>query len=434
MDLFSMRLEENLRRDAPLAERMRPKTLDEFFGQEELVGEGGFLRRAITSDRIPSMIFYGPPGTGKTTLASIIAKNTEMAFEKLSAVIDGLKELRAVIDRARTRLEMDNIRTILFIDEIHRYNKSQQDALLPSVEKGIVILIGATTENPFFEINQALISRMTILKLKQLSRENLYNIIDRVLKDKERGLGGYNIALTKEARDFFITSSDGDARALLNGLEIATLSEEEREGRILIDIEVAKNSMQTKHISYNTGDEHYDTASAFIKSMRGSDPDAALYWLAKMLVAGEDIRFIARRIMILAAEDIGLADPNALNIASSCFNIVHNIGMPEARIPLAEAVIYMATAPKSNSAYIAIDKAIEDVKNEELRKVPNHLRDGHYKGAKKLGNAIGYKYPHDYPNGYVKQEYMPEEKSYYLPSSRGYENEIVEYLKLLKNL
>ncbi len=437
MDLFSLKLEENLAAEAPLAERMRPSSLEEFFGQKDIVGKGGFLRRVIQSDRIPSMIFYGPPGTGKTTLAYIIAQTTKMMFEKLSAVTDGIKELRSVLDRAKFRREAENLRTILFIDEIHRYNKSQQDALLPAVEKGIVILIGATTENPFFEVNSALLSRMTILQLSSLSREDLSGIIKRAIVDKEKGLGDYAIELEHSAEEYFIRTADGDARTLLNGLEIAALSTDEKDGKIFIDLKVAKNSMQTKHQSYDrTDDEHYNTASAFIKSMRGSDPDAALYWLAKMIVSGEDPKFIARRIMILAAEDIGLADPNALTVAVSCFQTVHVIGFPEARIPLAEAVIYMSTAPKSNTAYLAIDKAICDVKNEELKKVPKHLRDGSYIGAKKLGNAIGYKYPHDYPDKYVVQSYLPEgeEKKYYEPLGLGYEKNICEYLKKISDI
>lgn len=433
MDFFTMKMEEELNRSAPLADRMRPRTMDEFFGQSKLVGKGCFLYRAILSDRISSMIFYGPPGTGKTSLAQIIAQSTRMTFEKLSAVTSGVKEVREVVARAEERLRLNGQRTILFIDEIHRFNKSQQDALLPYVERGVLILIGATTENPFFEVNKALISRMTVLQLESLSREELSEILDRALQDRERGLGGYDVKFTDEAREYLIRTADGDARSALNSLEIAVLStEKDSEGRIVVDLDAVKNSIQLKKIRYDgTGDEHYDTISAFIKSMRGSDPDATVYWLAKMIATGEDPLFIARRIMICAAEDVGLADPMALNVAVNAFHAVHAIGMPEGRIPLSEAALYVATAPKSNAAYVAIDAALAELASEEAKKVPKHLRDGSYPGAKKLGNGIGYLYPHNYESGYVKQDYLPEgqKKTYYTPTDRGYEREIQTYLK-----
>ncbi len=433
MDFFTMKMEEELNRSAPLADRMRPRTMDEFFGQSKLVGKGCFLYRAILSDRISSMIFYGPPGTGKTSLAQIIAQSTRMTFEKLSAVTSGVKEVREVVARAEERLRLNGQRTILFIDEIHRFNKSQQDALLPYVERGVLILIGATTENPFFEVNKALISRMTVLQLESLSREELSEILDRALQDRERGLGGYDVKFTDEAREYLIRTADGDARSALNSLEIAVLStEKDSEGRIVVDLDAVKNSIQLKKIRYDgTGDEHYDTISAFIKSMRGSDPDATVYWLAKMIATGEDPLFIARRIMICAAEDVGLADPMALNVAVNAFHAVHAIGMPEGRIPLSEAALYVATAPKSNAAYVAIDAALDELTSEEAKKVPKHLRDGSYPGAKKLGNGIGYLYPHNYESGYVRQDYLPEgqKKTYYMPTDRGYERQIQTYLK-----
>ncbi|HEY8361487.1 MAG TPA: replication-associated recombination protein A [Tissierellaceae bacterium] len=436
MDLFTFNLKEKLKRSAPLADRMRPTTLDEFVGQEHLVGKGKILYRLIKADRIASMIFYGPPGTGKTTLAMIIANSTNMAFEKLSAVTSGVSDIREVINRAEENLKVFNKRTILFIDEIHRFNKTQQDALLPFVEKGIIILIGATTENPFFEVNKALLSRVMVFKLEPLSKDNLRELLNRALNDKERGLGNLKINITDEAVDYLITISEGDGRTVLNSLEIGVLSTPANDdGIIHIDLETIKSSIQIKTPKYDKdGDEHYDTISAFIKSMRGSDPDAALYWLAKMINAGEDPKFIARRIIICAAEDVGNADPNALNIAVSAFNAVNAIGMPEGRIPLAQAAVYVATAPKSNAVYKGIDKALEDVKTKTIGKVPKHLKDASYAGAKSFGHGIGYKYPHDFKNAYVKQQYLPDEfvgKKYYEPTDYGYEKEIKKRLSEL---
>lgn len=433
MDLFTLNMEEKLKRNAPLADRMRPKNINEFVGQDHLLGEGKFLNRAIKADRITSMIFFGPPGTGKTTLAMIIANSTNMCFEKLSAVTSGVKDIREVMDRAEDNLKLYNKRTILFVDEIHRFNKSQQDALLPFVERGIIILIGATTENPYFEVNKALLSRVMVLKLESLAKESLRKLIRNALLNKEKGLGEYEVNITEEAIDYLITIADGDGRTILNSLEIGVLSTPKDEnGIIRVDLESIKSSIQIKTARYDKdGDEHYDTISAFIKSMRGSDPDATLYWLAKMINAGEDPKFIARRIIICASEDVGNADPNALNIAVSAFNAVNVIGMPEGRIPLAQAAVYIATAPKSNAAYIGIDRALEDIRSKEIGKVPTHLKDGHYPGARNLGHGIGYKYPHDYEGAYVPQQYLPNEfanKKYYEPTANGYEKEIKKQL------
>lgn len=398
MDLFTMNMKDQLKKNAPLADRMRPDTVDDFLGQTHILGKGKFLNRAILADRISSMIFYGPPGTGKTTLANIIAKRTDMVFEKLSAVTSGVKDIREVMSRAEENLKMNNKRTILFIDEIHRFNKSQQDALLPSVEKGIIILIGATTENPYFEVNKALLSRVMVLELHELSRDDLRRLIDKALKDSERGLASYKVNLDEEAIDYLITTSEGDGRTLLNSLEIGVLSTEKNsKGIIDIDLDTIKSSIQIKTAKYDKdGDEHFNTISAFIKSIRGSDPDATLYWLAKMINAGEDPKFIARRIIISASEDIGNADPNAISIAVAAFNAVNVIGMPEGRIVLSQAAIYMATAPKSNKSYLAIDQALDDIRQKEVGDIPDHLKDGHYSGAKKLGKGVGYKNPHNY--------------------------------------
>ena len=439
MDLFTLSMEEKLKKNAPLADRMRPETIDEFVGQDHILGEGKFLNRAIKADRITSMIFFGPPGTGKTTLAMIIANTTNMIFEKLSAVTSGVKDIREVMERAEENLKLYNKRTILFVDEIHRFNKSQQDALLPFVERGIIILIGATTENPYFEVNKALLSRVMVLKLESLNRDDLNKIIKNALYNREKGLGEYKVNLTKEAIDYLITIAEGDGRTVLNSLEIGVLSTPKDENGIIeIDLDTIKESIQIKTARYDKdGDEHYDTISAFIKSMRGSDPDATLYWLAKMINAGEDPKFIARRIMICASEDVGNADPNALNIAVSAFNAVNVIGMPEGRIPLAQAAVYVATAEKSNAVYLGIDKALDDIRTKEIGKVPNHLKDGSYPGAKKLGHGIGYKYPHDYKGAFIPQQYLPAEfmgKMYYKPTDYGYEKEIKERLtKIIDN-
>ena len=426
MDLFSMSMEEKLKKSAPLADRMRPQDLDDFVGQDHVLGDGKFLRRAIKADRINSMIFFGPPGTGKTTLAMIIASQTRMRFEKLSAVTAGVKDIREVVARAEESLKMTGKKTILFVDEIHRFNKSQQDALLPFVERGIIILIGATTENPYFEVNKALLSRAMVIVLNSLEREDLRLLVDKALKDKERGLGDYNVHLEEEALDYLLTIAQGDGRIVLNSLEIGVLSTEpDKNGLRVIDLAGIRDSIQVKSARYDKGgDEHYDTISAFIKSMRGSDPQAVSYYLAKMINAGEDPIFIARRIVIAASEDVGNADPSALLVAVAALQAVHAIGMPEGRIILSQAALYVANAPKSNSAIVAIDKAMDDVRNLEIGRVPGHLRDAHYGGAEKLGHGKGYLYPHDYPGHYVEQTYLPEgfeDKIYYKPSGQGLE-------------
>ncbi|HCO19320.1 MAG TPA: replication-associated recombination protein RarA [Tissierellales bacterium] len=428
MDLFSISMEEKLKKSAPLADRMRPQDLDDFVGQDHVLGEGKFLRRAIKADRINSMIFFGPPGTGKTTLAMIIANQTKMRFEKLSAVTAGVKDIREVVARAEESLKMTGKKTILFVDEIHRFNKSQQDALLPFVERGIIILIGATTENPYFEVNKALLSRAMVIVLNSLEREDLRLLVDKALTDKERGLGDYNVHLEDEALDYLLTIAQGDGRIVLNSLEIGVLSTEpDKNGLRTIDLEGIRDSIQVKSARYDKGgDEHYDTISAFIKSMRGSDPQAVSYYLAKMINAGEDPIFIARRIVIAASEDVGNADPMALQVAVAALQAVHAIGMPEGRIILSQAALYVANAPKSNSAIVAIDKAMDDVRNLEIGRVPGHLRDAHYGGAEKLGHGKGYLYPHDYPGHYVEQTYLPEgfeDKIYYKPSGQGLEKE-----------
>lgn len=436
MDLFSYGAQHQREKAAPLAARMRPRTLDEFVGQEEIVGEGRLLRRAIQADRLTSMILYGPPGTGKTTLAQIIANSTESGFEMLNAVTSGVKEIREVIQTAQERYNLYQKRTILFVDEIHRFNKSQQDALLPAVEDGTIILIGATTENPYFEVNSPLISRSRIFQLRMLTRAEVISILRRALEDSERGLGTHQATITEEALHHLADVSNGDARVALNALELAVLTTPADEnGVIRIDLAVAEESIQRRALNYDkSGDNHYDTISAFIKSMRGSDPDATLYWLAKMIYAGEDPRFIARRIFIHAAEDVGLANPYALLVASAAASAVEYIGMPEARIPLAEAALYIATAPKSNSVVESIDRALETVAKEEVGPVPIHLRDASYPGAGKLGHGKDYKYPHDFPGNYVKQEYLPLQmkgRTWYKPSQNGYERQIQEYLKRL---
>jgi putative ATPase len=427
-------MEDKLKKEAPLADRMRPENVGEFVGQDHILGEGKFLNRAIKADRINSMIFYGPPGTGKTTLAMIIANQTKMRFEKLSAVTAGVKDIREVVARAEENLKLRGKKTILFVDEIHRFNKSQQDALLPFVERGIIILIGATTENPYFEVNKALLSRAMVLLLHPLERKHLDQLLERALRDREKGMGDYKVKLTDEARDYLLSIAQGDGRILLNSIEIGVLSTEPgKDGFRVVDLEGIKESIQVKTAKYDKGgDEHYDTISAFIKSMRGSDPDATLYYLAKMINAGEDPIFIARRIIIAASEDVGNADPQALQIATAALQAVHAIGMPEGRIILSQAALYVATAPKSNRAYIGIDKALSDIRNNEIGAVPLHLKDSHYGGAKALGHGKTYLYPHDYPGGHVDQTYLPEgleEKVYYEPTEHGYEKKIKDGMK-----
>ena len=434
MDLFTMSMEDMLKKDAPLADRMRPENIDEFVGQDHILGEGKFLNRAIKADRINSMIFYGPPGTGKTTLAMIIANQTKMQFEKLSAVTAGVKDIREVVARAEESLKLRGKKTILFVDEIHRFNKSQQDALLPFVERGIIILIGATTENPYFEVNKALLSRAMVLLLHPLERKHLDQLLDRALRDKDKGMGDHRVILTDEARDYLLSIAQGDGRILLNSIEIGVLSTEPGgDGTRVVDLEGIKESIQVKTAKYDKGgDEHYDTISAFIKSMRGSDPDATLYYLAKMINAGEDPIFIARRIIIAASEDVGNADPQALQIATAALQAVHAIGMPEGRIILSQAALYVATAPKSNRAYVGIDKALSDIRNKEIGAVPLHLKDSHYGGAKALGHGKTYLYPHDYPGGHVDQTYLPEgmeDRVYYEPTEHGYEKKIKDGMK-----
>lgn len=437
MDLFSSTPDQD-RPKGPLAARMRPRTLDEIFGQAHIIGEGTLLRRAIEADRLSPMIFHGPPGTGKTTLAKVIANTTAAVFEQLNAVTAGIKDIREMVSQAKSRLDYDHKRTVLFIDEIHRFNKGQQDALLPHVEDGTVILIGATTENPMFEVNPALISRSRLFRLELLDDEEMRAVMNHALQDKERGFGHYHIAIAEEAMAHLIHIASGDARTALNALELAVLTTDaDEDDMIRIDLETAEASIQQRMIRYDkSGDNHYDTISAFIKSIRGSDPDAVLYWLAKMIYAGEDPRFIARRIYVHAAEDVGLADPNALLIAQAAFDAVEFLGMPEARIPLAEAALYLATAPKSNAVITGIDSALNTVKNERPGEVPVHLRDAHYKGASKLGHGDGYLYPHHYEHHYVVQQYLPDQlkgKKFYTPSANGYEKTVQKRLDYFKD-
>ncbi|MHB9025754.1 MAG: replication-associated recombination protein A [Armatimonadota bacterium] len=416
--------------DSPLAMRMRPRTLDEVVGQEEILAPGMPLRRAIEADELSSVILWGPPGSGKTTLALLIANHTKAHFEPFSAVTSGVPELRKIIQAARERRKLYGRRTILFVDEIHRFNKGQQDAFLPVVEDGTLILVGATTENPYFEINAPLISRSRLVILKPLTPEQLHEILARALADTERGVGGFSLTLTDEGRDHLVLFSDGDARIALNGLEEA--AKIAGKGGV-ITLEVAEQAMQRRALRYDKdGDQHYDIISAFIKSMRGSDPDAALYWMARMIEAGEDPRFIARRVVVHASEDVGIADPLALLVATAAAQAVEFVGFPEARINLAEAVIYIATAPKSNAVVNAINRAQDDVKKGKLAPVPKHLRDTSYSGAKKLGHGKGYQYPHEFPGHHVAQEYLPEgtkSKPYYEPSDQGYEKKIKERMK-----
>ncbi|OOE13737.1 AAA family ATPase [Fictibacillus arsenicus] len=433
MDLFSYKDENSHSLKRPLANRMRPRKIQEFIGQEHIAGEGKLLRRAIEADQLTPMIFFGPPGTGKTTLARIIANSTSAWFEQLNAVTSGVADLKAVMNAAKERLLLEDKKTVLFIDEIHRFNKNQQDALLPYVEDGTVILIGATTESPMFEINPALLSRSRLFRFEPLTDRHIAKIIEQALNDKERGYGKHPVKMGKEALNHIVSIANGDARTALNAVELAVLTTNpDKNGDIKITLEIAEESIQQRVLQYDKkGDNHYDTVSAFIKSIRGSDPDAALYWLAKMIYAGEDPRFIARRLMVHAAEDIGLADPNALLVAQAASYAADFIGMPEARIPLAEATLYLATAPKSNRVILGIDKALEAVKKEKTGLVPIHLRDAHYKGAKELNHGADYKYPHNFEDGYVPQEYLPQHmlgKSFYEPTERGYEKNIKKRL------
>lgn len=436
MDLFDYMKEQTLENESPLASRMRPRTLEEVAGQEHIIGKDKLLYRAIKADKLGSVIFYGPPGTGKTTLAKVIANTTSSRFQQINATVAGKKDMEEVVKEAQQHLGMYGKKTILFVDEIHRFNKGQQDYLLPFVEDGTLILIGATTENPYFEVNGALISRSIVFELKPLKKEDICKLLERAATDTERGMGSYGAVLEDEAKEFLADISGGDARGALNALELGVLTTEKSEdGKIHIDLETASQCIQKRVVRYDkTGDNHYDTISAFIKSMRGSDPDAAVFYLAKMLYAGEDIKFIARRIMICAAEDVGNADPQALQVAVAAAQAVERLGMPEARIPLAQAVTYVASAPKSNAAYLAVDEAMEAVRSVKTT-VPVHLQDSHYKGAAKMGHGIGYQYAHDYPNHYVKQQYLPSElegRVFYRPTDNGYEQEIQEYFRKIR--
>ena len=493
MDLFAQQREDSLKRVRPLAVRMRPRTLDEFVGQTHFLGPGKLLRRLLDADRLSSAIFYGPPGTGKTTLAEVIAGRTKAAYESANAASIGVKQIREILAEARQRLETGDRRTVLFLDEIHRFNRAQQDVLLDDVEDGIVILIGATTENPFFTVNSALVSRSQIFQFEPLGEDDIKTLIRRALTDAGRGLGECGPTITDEALDFLATTCDGDARRALTAIEVAVLSHpaeddpsrapdqsrdrqeadrdtsdqsrarKEAEGQrsklagradacsasansesparhasrsaITIDLSIAQDSMQRKAIVYDgTGDEHYDAASALIKSMRGSDPDATVYWLARMLEAGEDPRFVARRIVICAAEDVGNADPMALVLANAAVQTTVFVGLPECQLPLAQAAIYIACAPKSNASAVAIWTAAKDAKEGRTLPVPRHLRDAHYKGAKRLDHGQGYQYAHDAPDGMVAQDYLGVDKTYYTPTDRGHEIQIAKYLEKLKKL
>ncbi len=430
MNLFDLSMEKNLNNKSPLADRLRPKNLEEFVGQDHIIGQGKFLSRLIKSDRVNSLLFYGPPGVGKTTLAKIIANLTNKNFVELSAVTSNIKELREVLQKAQDDFKFSNIETIVFIDEIHRFNKTQQDALLPYVERGIIILIGATTENPYFEVNKALLSRLQILNLKALENKDMNKLIDRAISDKIKGFGNLKINLSEQAREFLIRNSSGDGRFLLNSLEIAVLSTDKVDNEVNLTLDVLENSMQRKKLLYdNGGNEHYDTISAFIKSLRGTDPDAALYYLAKMLESGEDIKFIARRMIIFASEDVGNANPMAMVVASACFQNINAVGMPEARIILGQCATYLASSVKSNAAYRGINEAISDIKEEGKSTIPIYLIDKNNPANK---SHEKYLYPHDYENSYVKQDYLPYElkdKKYYKPKNIGYEKEIIDYFK-----
>ena len=437
MDLFDYMREQNKEKESPLASRLRPTKLEEVVGQQHIIGKDKLLYRAIKADKLQSVIFYGPPGTGKTTLAKVIAQTTSAEFMQINATSAGKKDMEAVIEKAKQLQGMYGKRTILFIDEIHRFNKGQQDYLLPFVEDGTVTLIGATTENPYFEVNGALISRSIIFELKPLEKEDIKTLLHRALEDMEKGMGAYRAVADEEALEFLADVSNGDARSALNAIELGILTtERSADGLIHITLDVASECIQKRVIKYDkNGDSHYDNISAFIKSMRGSDPDAAVYYLAKMLYAGEDVTFIARRIMICASEDVGNADPNALTVAVSAAQAVERLGMPEARIVLAQAVTYVASAPKSNAAYLAVDKALSVVRESRTAPVPTYLCDAHYKGAGKLGRGIGYKYAHEYPNHYVEQQYLPDaykDMTFYEPTENGYEQTIREYFKKIK--
>ena len=437
MDIFDYMREQTSEKESPLASRLRPTTLEEVVGQQHIIGRDKLLYRAIKADKLSSIIFYGPPGTGKTTLAKVIANTTSADFQQINATIAGKKDMEQIVAQAKNNLGMYHKKTILFVDEIHRFNKGQQDYLLPFVEDGTLILIGATTENPYFEVNGALISRSSVFELHPLSMDDVKTILKRAVYDVEKGMGSYHAEIEEDALEFLADIAGGDARNALNAIELGILTTQRSEdGKIHITLEVAQECIQKRVVRYDkTGDNHYDTISAFIKSMRGSDPDAAVYYLAKMLYAGEDIKFIARRMMICASEDVGNADPNALTVAVSAAQAVERIGMPEAQIILSHAATYIASAPKSNAACNAIFSAMESVKNVKTT-VPVHLQDAHYKGSANLGHGVGYKYAHDYPEHYVKQQYLPDEirdARFYEPTEIGHEKNIKERLERLRN-
>lgn len=438
-DMEAPQLGEKKDNNEPLAQRLKPRTLEEYVGQEHILAKDKLLYRSIKSDRITSLILYGPPGIGKTSLAKIIARTTHCNYVELNAVTSGIKEIKAVVEKAQNEIALKGKKTILFIDEIHRFNKTQQDSLLPHVEKGVITLVGATTENPFFEVNKALLSRSMIFKLEPLTEEHIIKVINRALTDKELGYGSIKVKLYDDALKFICKNASGDARKALNALELAVLTtNKSQDGIIHVTLSVVEECMQKRQVSYDkSGDYHYDVVSAFIKSIRGSDPDAAVHYLARMLYSGEDPEFIARRIVISASEDIGNADPYAILIANAALNIVKSIGMPEARITLAQAVTYLATAPKSNAAYNAINAALMDIEKEDIGAVPMHLRDSHYGGAKELNHGVEYKYPHNYDHHYVKQQYLPKElnrKKYYEPTGLGYEKRIKDRMDFLSKL
>lgn len=437
MDLFDYVRSNTMDSEAPLASRLRPASLDEVVGQKHIIGKDKLLYRAIKADKLTSIIFYGPPGTGKTTLAKVIANTTSADFKQINATVAGKKDMEEVVKSAKDMMGMYGKKTILFVDEIHRFNKGQQDYLLPYVEDGTLILIGATTENPYFEVNGALLSRSRIFELKALEKDDIKELINRAVYDVEKGMGSYDAIIDDDAAEFLADVANGDARAALNAVELGILTTERSEDKkIHINLQTAQECIQKRQVRYDkNGDNHYDTISAFIKSMRGSDPDAAVYYLARMLYAGEDIKFIARRIMICASEDVGNADPQALTLAVSAAQAVERVGMPEASIILSQAVTYVASAPKSNAACIAVSEARGFVGENKTMPVPVHLQDKHYKGAEKLGHGMGYKYAHDYPNHYVKQQYLPdgmENTVFYRPSENGYEREIKRHMEFLK--
>lgn len=438
MDLFEYMRSTNMEKESPLAARLRPASLDEVVGQQHIIGRDKLLYRAISADKISSIIFYGPPGTGKTTLAKVIARTTSAEFTQINATVSGKKDMEEVIKKAKDTQGMYGKKTILFIDEIHRFNKGQQDYLLPFVEDGTIILIGATTENPYFEVNSALISRSIIFELKPLSKEDIKELLNRAVYDREKGMGAYEAVIDEEALEFLADIAGGDARHALNAIELGIMTTQRSEdGKIHVTLSVAQECIQKRAVRYDkTGDNHYDTISAFIKSMRGSDPDAAVYYLARMLYAGESVTFVARRIMICASEDVGIADPNALQVAVNASLAVERVGMPEAQIILSQAAMYVACAPKSNACVKAIGEAMKTVEETGNLPIPAHLQDAHYKGAAKLGHGTGYLYAHDYPNHYVKQQYLPYELSqteFYHPSGNGYEAKVKQHMKRIKS-